>query len=146
MGGSDKRNITYSILQQLNNGFNTVVVLSSASQHSEMIIDYSKGKNIEVIVDADNMAELMLDADLAIGAGGTTSWERCCLGLPTLLFVVAENQIKIAEDLEQSGAVMIVRNLKNDLQKIIRNFELWRTMSENSQMICDGLGSKRIKV
>jgi spore coat polysaccharide biosynthesis predicted glycosyltransferase SpsG len=37
----------------------------------------------------------MFNADLAIGAGGSTSWERCCLALPTLLFVTAENQRKI---------------------------------------------------
>ena len=146
MGGSDKKNITYNVLQQLNDGFNIVVVLSSASLHREMIMDYVKGKNIEVIINADNMAELMLDADLAIGAGGSTSWERCCLGLPTLLFVTAENQKVIAENLERLGAVMIVRSLKDDLQMIVSNFDLWRTMSEKSQAICDGFGVKRIKI
>jgi len=143
---SDKKNITYNVLQQLNDGFNIVVVLSSASLHREMIMDYVKGKNIEVIINADNMAELMLDADLAIGAGGSTSWERCCLGLPTLLFVTAENQKVIAENLERLGAVMIVRSLKDDLQMIVSNFDLWRTMSEKSQAICDGFGVKRIKI
>ena len=49
-----------------------------------MIKDYAKDKSIEVIINANNMAELMLNADLAIGAGGSTSWERCCLGLQTL--------------------------------------------------------------
>ena len=146
MGGSDKKNITYNVLQQLNDGFNIVVVLSSASLHREMIMDYVKGKNIEVIINADNMAELMLEADLAIGAGGSTSWERCCLGLPTLLFVTAENQKVIAENLERLGAVMIVRSLKDDLQMIVSNFDLWRTMSEKSQAICDGFGVKRIKI
>ena len=146
MGGSDKKNITYNVLQQLNDGFNIVVVLSSASLHREMIMDYVKGKNIEVIINADNMAELMLDADLAIGAGGSTSWERCCLGLPTLLFVIAENQRVIAENLEHLGAVIIVRSLKDDLQMMVSNFELWKTMSEKSQAICDGFGVKRIKI
>ena len=146
MGGSDKKNITYNVLQQLNDGFNIVVVLSSASLHREMIMDYVKGKNIEVIINADNMAELMLDADLAIGAGGSTSWERCCLGLPTLLFVTAENQRAVAENLEHSGAVIIVENLKDDLQMMASNFDLWRAISEKSQAICDGFGVKRIKI
>ncbi|MBT6471973.1 MAG: UDP-2,4-diacetamido-2,4,6-trideoxy-beta-L-altropyranose hydrolase, partial [Candidatus Marinimicrobia bacterium] len=92
MGGSDNENITYDILQQLDDRFNIVVVLGSSSMHSDMIAGYAEGKKIKVIIDADNMAELMLEADLAIGAGGSTSWERCCLGLPTLLFVTAENQ------------------------------------------------------
>ena len=38
------------------------------------------------------MAKLMAEADLAIGAGGTTTWERCCLGLPAVLLIVADNQ------------------------------------------------------
>jgi spore coat polysaccharide biosynthesis predicted glycosyltransferase SpsG len=46
------------------------VVLGSVSPHNEMIENYAKNKkNIKVIIDADNMAELMFNADLAIGAG-----------------------------------------------------------------------------
>ena len=77
MGGSDNENITYDILQQLDDRFNIVVVLGSSSMHSDMIAGYAEGKKIKVIIDADNMAELMLEADLAIGAGGSTSWEGC---------------------------------------------------------------------
>jgi len=146
MGGSDNENITYDILQQLDDRFNIVVVLGSSSMHSDMIAGYAEGKKIKVIIDADNMAELMLEADLAIGAGGSTSWERCCLGLPTLLFVTAENQRAVAENLEHSGAVIIVENLKDDLQMMASNFDLWRAISEKSQAICDGFGVKRIKI
>jgi len=88
----------------------------------------------------------MLDADLAIGAGGSTSWERCCLGLPTLLYVLAENQRKIAESLEALGAVKIVDNLNENLQNLLNNFSLWQAMSEKAQIICDGAGVKRIKI
>ena len=88
----------------------------------------------------------MLDADLAIGAGGSSSWERCCLGLPTLLYVLAENQRKIAESLEKLGAVKIVNNLKENLQNILDHFTFWQTMSERAQIICDGDGVKRIKI
>ena len=146
MGGSDNENITYDILQQLDDRFNIVVVLGSSSMHSDMIAGYAEGKKIKVIIDADNMAELMLEADLAIGAGGSTSWERCCLGLPTLLFVTAENQRVVAENLEHSGAVIIAENLKDDLQMIVSNFDLWKSISEKSQAICDGFGVKRVKI
>jgi UDP-2,4-diacetamido-2,4,6-trideoxy-beta-L-altropyranose hydrolase len=144
MGGSDIDNITYDILQDLNDDFNIVVVLGSSSPHNEMIKNYAKNKNIKVIINTDNMAELMLDADLAIGAGGSTSWERCCLGLPTLLYITAENQKEIAQNLAKLGAVQIIKNLKNDIQKIKNEFVLWQIMVEKSKNICDGLGVNKI--
>jgi UDP-2,4-diacetamido-2,4,6-trideoxy-beta-L-altropyranose hydrolase len=144
MGGSDKNNVTYDILQQLDDDFNVIVVLGGASQHKKMIKEYVKDKNIKVIVNVDNMAELMLKADLAIGAGGVTALERCCLGLPTLLHVLAENQKRIAENLEQLGITMIVRDLENDIQVLVDDFSLWQFMSSKSQSICDGLGAEKV--
>lgn len=144
MGGSDNQNITYNILQQLDNKFNVVVVLGSSSPHNEIIKDYAKNKNITVIIDANNMAQLMLNADLAIGTGGSTSWERCCLALPALLFITAENQRVIAENLEKLGAVQIVKDLKEDLQAMIYDFSIWQRMSDKASDICDGLGTKRV--
>jgi UDP-2,4-diacetamido-2,4,6-trideoxy-beta-L-altropyranose hydrolase len=52
-----------------------------------------------------NMAELIRDADLAIGAGGTTAWERTFLGLPTMTVAVAENQVDGSEALAAAGAI-----------------------------------------
>ncbi|MEK9753126.1 MAG: UDP-2,4-diacetamido-2,4,6-trideoxy-beta-L-altropyranose hydrolase, partial [Rhodospirillaceae bacterium] len=54
------------------------------------------GPLVRVLSDVEDMATLMADADLAIGAGGTTSWERCALGLPALIVVVADNQAAVA--------------------------------------------------
>lgn len=147
MGGIDSSNKTYEILQDISDDLNIVVVLGGQSHHNKMITNYAKSKNnVKVVVDADNIADLMLEADLAIGAGGSSSWERCCLGLPTLLYVLAENQRRIAENLEQLGAVKIVDNLKVNLQNILNNFSFWQGMSERAQSICDGVGVKRIKI
>ena len=146
MGGSDKNNVTYDVLQQLDDDFNVVVVLGGASQHKKMIKEYVKNKSIKVkvIVNADNMAELMLKADLAIGAGGTTSLERCCLGLPTLLYVLSVNQRVIAENLENLGAVITVRNLQDNLRTMLNDFKLWHEMSDKGQSICDGTGASKV--
>ena len=108
MGGSDIKNITYDILQQLDSNFNVVVVLGSTSPHNAMIENYVKNKNIKVIVNAKNMAELMLEADLSIGASGSTNWERLCLGLPSLIFTVAENQIKFSKILDELGLIKLL--------------------------------------
>ncbi|MEK9532811.1 MAG: UDP-2,4-diacetamido-2,4,6-trideoxy-beta-L-altropyranose hydrolase, partial [Alphaproteobacteria bacterium] len=143
LGGSDIDNVTYDVLKQIDNTLNIVVVLGSASPHNKMIKDYAKKRNIEVVIDADNMADLMLNADIAIGAGGSTSWERCCLGLPTLLCILAENQRSGAVQLEKQGAAAVIRDLANDLQAIMENPQYHKAMSDNAMSICDGLGCRR---
>ena len=145
MGGGENK-IIYDILKQLDSRFNVVVVLGKNFLFNKKVQTYVDGKNIKVIMETDNMAELMFDADLAIGAGGSTSWERCCLGLPTIVFMIADNQREVVKNLEQLGAVIVAGNLKEDLQLIMRDINLWKRMSNKAQEICDGLGVHRIKI
>jgi spore coat polysaccharide biosynthesis predicted glycosyltransferase SpsG len=56
----------------------------------------------------DYMASLIAQADLVIGAGGSSNWERCALGVPALLTVLADNQAAIAAAL---NAIGVARNL-----------------------------------
>ena len=145
MGGGENK-IIYDILKQLDSRFNVVVVLGKNFLFNKKVQSYVDGKNIKIIMETDNMAKLMLDADLAIGAGGSTSWERCCLGLPTIVFMIADNQREVVKNLEQLGAVIVAENLKEDLQLIMRDIDLWKRMSNKAQEICDGLGVHRIKI
>src|SRR5699024_10550121 len=93
----------------------------------------------------NNMAELMANSDLAIGAAGSTSWERCCLGLPTVMLVLAENQQQIALNLQNANAVYAI-NLEPDLEfmilKAVRYFTkaqgVLEEMSINASRILDG--------
>jgi len=101
--------------------------------------------------DAD-MAALMCDADLAIGAAGTTSWERCCLGLPTLMIVTAENQRNIASELEAAGAAVVFGQAQdadvNALSAIIESLAMdgpqIRQLAKSAASICDGEGALRV--
>lgn len=61
----------------------------------------------------NNMAELISASDLYIGAAGTTTWERCCLGLPSLVIAVAENQIRPMKRMAEAGAVMYLGESKD---------------------------------
>ena len=65
-------------------------------------------------IDPPDMARLMTKADIAVGAGGTTTWERCCLGLPAVVVVLAENQLSIARILSEYGAIRIVGQTEID--------------------------------
>ena len=102
----------------------------------------------QVLVGVSDMAQLMADSDLAIGAAGTTSWERCCLGLPTVLLVLAENQRKIAEALSEAGAVRLVDASKPKSHLLIASEYLrplsLSGMSQAAAAITDGLGAARV--
>jgi UDP-2,4-diacetamido-2,4,6-trideoxy-beta-L-altropyranose hydrolase len=56
----------------------------------------------------DNMAELMSRADLAVGGGGISCWERCAVGLPAVVVTMAENQVPSTEELQHRGAIVVV--------------------------------------
>lgn len=61
-----------------------------------------------VHVDTDRMGELMAAADLCVGAAGTTTWERACLGLPAVVVAVADNQVEAIAELDRVGAVRYI--------------------------------------
>jgi RimJ/RimL family protein N-acetyltransferase len=82
------------------------VVINPASQNAAAIRKQAKDHtNIALHEPLPSLAPLMLKADLAIGAGGATSWERCCLGLPSLVITLAENQKPIAAELDRQRLV-----------------------------------------
>lgn len=81
------------------------VVLGSSAPSLEAVRRLSAGAgSVAVHVDSDKVASLMAAADLAVGAAGTSSWERCCVGLPSVTLVLAENQRTVAARLVEAGA------------------------------------------
>lgn len=131
------------------------VVLGKGAAHLETVRALAEISDLSVRIHiaVQDMAGLMADADLAIGAGGTTSWERCCLGLPSLIVVIADNQKKIAAELERAGAASMLgwhENVDANIiaRKIIQHtFDpgLLAAMSANAAAICDGLGTMRVR-
>ena len=90
------------------------------------------------------MAEIMANSDIAIGAAGTTRWERCCLGLPTIQLVLAENQKFLAERLSKINASLIV-NETNSLESLINEAPKWmQDVSVSSAKITDGTGTFKV--
>ena len=110
-GGGDKLNLTKKVLKKftdidLPKYIQIDVILGPQANLDSNITSYKDffKDRIRFFKDITNMAELMMSADLAISAGGSTSWERCALGLPSIIFAIAENQIEIAKNIEKSGA------------------------------------------
>jgi UDP-2,4-diacetamido-2,4,6-trideoxy-beta-L-altropyranose hydrolase len=113
MGGADKDNVTCRILDvlsssNLRSSIKLTVVLGQSSPHVNQVKAQLKELEhpYDLLVGTNNMAELMVEADIAFGAAGSSSWERACLGLPTILITIAENQVPAAKALNDFGAAM----------------------------------------
>ena len=158
LGGVDKDNITSLILESLKQvplpkSCKITVIMGTTSPWLDNVITKANQLHwsTEVKTGVSNMAELMANSDLAIGAAGSTSWERCCLGLPTIMLVIAENQLLIAKNLEDYGAVRVILNDYNLAQIIneylcqfIQNPKKLKAMSQSSANILDGYGTYKV--
>ena len=157
MGGVDLGNATGAVLEALNEwgpstDLKVTVVMGQPSPCYDQVLQQVKHISFptEVLLNVRDVAELMCDADLAIGAAGSTSWERCCLGLPTLILVLAENQHPIAKALDQTGAANLLdwRNLRESLatemDRLVRNPTLMLEMSNAASKVVDGYGAERV--
>jgi L-amino acid N-acyltransferase YncA len=102
---------------------------------------------VSVHVDSQHMARLMRDADIAIGAAGATSWERCCLGLPSIAFILAENQRAGALALAETGAAIAIEQVAEvgpELGALLADAPRFARMSAAAAAIVDGNGTRRV--
>ena len=115
------------------------MVLNGLAPHFDTVLKLAENPNLKVniISNADNMAELMVKADLAIGASGSTSWERCSLGLPTLAICLAENQKDILRGLQKADAHLVIDNEDNDIfQSMVYQLEqIQKTQTEINKLV-----------
>ncbi|WP_296644980.1 UDP-2,4-diacetamido-2,4,6-trideoxy-beta-L-altropyranose hydrolase [Roseinatronobacter sp.] len=157
MGGVDADDATSAILLALRaaslpEGLRITVVMGShapALDHVR-VVARSMPCPTEVAVDINDMGARMAQADLAIGAAGATTWERCALGLPAIIVQIADNQAGIARALSDAGAALdpgpvnapeFAQNLQTALTKARPRLG---AMSERAAYICDGDGAARV--
>jgi UDP-2,4-diacetamido-2,4,6-trideoxy-beta-L-altropyranose hydrolase len=156
MGGVDQANATGQVLKALTachlpTDLRITVVMGP---HAPCLADVKlqaarMAWPTEVLVGVNAMAKLMAESDLCIGAAGGTSWERCCLGLPTLLLVLADNQLPGAQALEKAGAALVVGNAQNVSQVFEKHMQSGANVQLKSwafaaAAVSDGLGVQRI--
>lgn len=158
MGGVDQPNATGQVLQALKTcalpqecRITVVMGLTAPWLQNVRELAAQMPWPTEVVVNVTDMAQRMADSDLAIGAAGSTSWERCCLGLPTLMVVLAENQEETAVHLQNAGAAnclefsgLLHQDLHAQLQGLIDQPEQLGQMSTCASAITDGLGVERM--
>lgn len=126
-----------------------VDVVLSATAPAVAILAGRGHPRLRLHCDVDDMAALYTAADLAIGAAGTSSWERCCLGLPTLLMVLADNQRLVAERLVAAGAALPLGSAPSDGQHLDAALDRCRpealvAMAHRAAAVTDGWGADRV--
>lgn len=148
-GGIDKDNITgktISVFEHYHSSKNYKItaIIGKKSPWCKEVEKQALRTSLDITVLAgtDNMAEIMANSDLAIGAVGTTTWERCCLGLPSIVFIQAKNQAFAAEKIARKGAAILLRSIESFSPKFDIN-EI-NSISEISKDLVDGRGVEKI--
>ena len=158
LGGGDPDNITVKVIQALNligdPNIEVKIVVGPANLNIEKLqkeltlspFTFHLSPNVS------DMPELMAWADLAISGGGSTCWELAFMGLPNIVLILAENQRRIAEGLNDAGVAVNVGwcnkvtddNIAEAIEGMIKDNEIQRKMSLLGQELVDGYGSSKI--
>lgn len=155
-GGSDPYDITGMALGVLSQSefchLDVDIVLGSNNAHRDAIHTQATGRlRTAVHEPRAHLADLMARADLALGAGGVATWERMCLGLPSLVVCIADNQRPTCETLSAEGFIQYVGDWRSvgpgDLARALRQMlaepDRMMSLSARGTHLIDGLGASR---
>lgn len=152
MGGSDRQAATALAVDAVRLALPDAHIDVVSGGNSAARRSDTPGVRVHRSISGEAMADLMTQADLAVGASGTTTWERCAAGLPSVLVPIADNQRSIARRLAEAGAAVdagpveelrtaglagLVRELADDLPRR-------QSMSLRCRRLVDGRGSERV--
>jgi UDP-2,4-diacetamido-2,4,6-trideoxy-beta-L-altropyranose hydrolase len=156
-GGIDTDNETSKALEAVKTlnqpDIEVDVIVGAASPNLENIRSICAGLPHACLhYNPNNIAELIGNADLAIGATGATSWERCCLGLPSIVISLAMNQESIAHALTDGGLAIYLGKrtavtagmITAAVEELMRNPDRMKAMSSACAALLDGHGTERV--
>lgn len=154
-GGIDAENYTGRVIDVLSDAKREEllvdVVIGMQHPFREQIETSCTEHKFTCHVQTGSISELMAKADLAIGAGGSATWERCCLGLPTIAIATAANQLRQVEDAASEGllyAPEIDKDFAGLVQRhlgaLIENSNLRKLISQQAMCAVDGFGVLRL--
>ena len=155
MGLTDVGGITGRVVERLRSRVGDIgldIVLGASAPSTPGLEKIARrDPRLMLHVDTPHMARLTAEADLGVGAAGSSTWERCTLGLPSLMVVVADNQRGAARAMAERGAALVAdataptfeADFDRALMRLLRDAEARRQLAAASAEICDGLGAGR---
>lgn len=156
-GSMDKDNYTYRFGKLLLDSFEKIKIIAVVGEHYQYYEDLlylaeTNQNRLLLFKNVSNMAELMKKCNIAIGAPGTATWERACLGLPAVYLAVSPNQISILKKLNSYNMCVFIgeaNHLRDEefiskIDKILKDRILLKKLSVNSKKMIDGKGSSRV--
>ena len=157
MGGVDAPNTTCTVLETLIScplpaACEIEIVMGSRAPWLDAVLAKAKQMpwKTSVAVNVDNVAERMAYSDIGIGAAGVTALERCCVGLPSIVIILADNQRAGAAALQQRGMALVIetvddlpRQLPGEIAKLM-NSDVRQKLARAARTLVDGRGVERI--
>ena len=136
-------------LKKIANDHQFSVTVITGNTPEELLKDFkSLPQKVEYISFSPDISNEMVKADFVIGAGGGTSWERCCLALPTIVLTIADNQIEAVKILSDNKAIIPVSISVDEIamatKRLIVDDQFRLEMSKSASKLCDGNGVERV--
>lgn len=156
LGGSDPANHTAlamtAVRRALGSSVSIEIATTRANPHLPQLDDLSKAdERLALSVDLPNLAAFFRHHDLQVGAGGGATWERCCIGAPTVAMAFASNHRPVLQPLDDHGVLLFSRHgdqdagaLADDILALANNPVRRERMSMNARLMVDGLGVRRV--
>ncbi len=157
-GGADPFNITEKLIDTIRGEglFNKmelhVIVGGSFQNKNEIKEKQNQYENIVLYENVKKISSIMLDCDIALSSCGSTLYELCACGVPTLGFIVADNQVLVAEKMNELGYIKNLgwhhglkkKNTVYEIKEFIDDYELRSEMVKKQQALVDGKGTERV--
>lgn len=157
LGGSDPSNHTAKVIRALQglqlDGLEATVAVGAGNPNLGSLQKAVSGlASVRLVRNATDMARLMAWADIAVTAGGTTCYELAFMGLPSVILILAENQMENASELDRRGVAMSLgwssnvseTRLAQALQALALDRARREAMGDAGQSLVDGEGADRV--
>ena len=160
-GGTDNYNVVENFLERVHEedwfrDMQYYVILGQFNTNKDVLQrKWETYENIHFLVGINNVSEYMKSCDIAVTAGGATTYELCACGIPSIMYTLADNQLRIVEKMTQYGIMNWVGDVREEMSecmdKIVGNivslkddFGKRLEISKRMQQVVDGMGCERI--